>query len=140
MKYYFIDTNVILDLVANREPFVKEAELLFKLADEKKVRLYCSAISFNNIYYIVKKVSNHTTAKKTLNLLRNQVYIIDLDKNILFQAIDSDFKDYEDAIQYFSSLTNSTIECIVTRNPKDFKLAQSQVITPDIAVFNILND
>lgn len=140
MRYYFIDTNVILDLVANREPFVTEAELLFKLADEKKVRLYCSAISFNNIYYIVKKVANHATAKKTLNLLRSQVYIIDLDKNILFLAIDSDFKDYEDAIQYFSSLTNTTIECIVTRNPKDFKQANFPVITPDIAVFNVLND
>lgn len=139
MKYYFIDTNVILDLVANREPFVKHAETLFKLADEKKVRLYCSAISFNNIYYIVKKVSNHQTAKKTLNLLRNQVYVIDLDKNILFQAIDSEFKDYEDAIQYFSALTNTTIKSIVTRNPKDFKHADIPVITPDLAVFAVLN-
>jgi predicted nucleic acid-binding protein len=139
MKYYFLDTNVILDLVANREPFVKDAELLFKLAEEKKVRLYCSAISFNNIYYIVKKASNHQTAKRTLNLLRNQVYIIDLDKNVLYQAIDSDFKDYEDAIQYLSALTNSSIECLVTRNPKDFKLAEIPVTTPNIAAFNVLN-
>lgn len=126
--------------MADRQPFVQQAELLFKLAQDKKVRLYCSAISFNNIYYIVKKVSNHRTAIKTLNLLKNQLHIIDLDKKILLEAIDSDFKDYEDAIQYLSCLTNSTIECLVTRNPKDFKQAEIQVITPDIAVFNILNE
>jgi hypothetical protein len=64
-----------------------------------------------------------------LNLLRNQVYFIDLDKNILFQAIDSESKYYEGAIQYFSALTNTTIESIVTRNPIDFKYADVPVIT-----------
>ncbi len=140
MRYFFIDTNVMLDLVAGREPFVNEALQLFDLADKKQVRLYCSAMSFNNIYYIVKKVSNQKNATLALNLLRHQVSIIDLDKNILFKALDSEFKDYEDGIQYYSSINNDKIECLVTRNPKDFKLAEIPIITPDLAVYNILND
>ena len=63
-----------------------------------------------------------------------QIQVLDLDKNILWKALDSQFHDFEDAIQYFSALTNANIECIVTRNEKDFKHANLLVLTPDLAV------
>lgn len=140
MKFFFIDTNIVLDLLANRKPFSENAEKLFLLAEQKKVRLYCSIISFNNIYYILKKELGHKKAIFTLNLLKQQIQVLDLDKNILWKALDSQFHDFEDAIQYFSALTNANIECIVTRNEKDFKHANLLVLTPDLAVYRLMYD
>ncbi|MBI2259666.1 MAG: PIN domain-containing protein [Flavobacteriia bacterium] len=140
MKFYFIDTNIILDLLADRKPFSKNAEHLFVLAEEKKIRLYCSIISFNNIYYILKKELGHKKTIPILNLLKQQVHIIDFDKNILLKAMDSDFQDFEDAIQHFSALTNQNIECIVTRNEKDYKHSNLLILTPDLALYRLLSE
>jgi predicted nucleic acid-binding protein len=134
MKYYFIDTNIILDLVAQRQPFCQDAEKLFQLAKENSIGLYCSAISINNIYYIIAKFSNKQTALTAIRKLRHELRIIDLDKKCLFKAMDSEFSDFEDAIQYYSATTIDKIAAIVTRNIKDFKQADIPVITPDIAV------
>jgi predicted nucleic acid-binding protein len=140
MKYYFIDTNIILDLLADRKPFSENAEQLFILAEQKKIRLYCSIISFNNIYYILKKEIGHKKAISTLNIIKHHLQIIDFEKNTLLKAMDSEFNDFEDAIQYFSALTNPNIECIVTRNEKDFKHSTLLVLTPDLAIFKSQND
>jgi len=127
----FLDTNVLIDFLADRKPFSESAGKLFTLSLNKKVRIFISAISYNNVYYILKQSLTHKETIKLLTELSEMTEVIDLTKNVLTNAMKSEFKDFEDAIQYYSALTNSKIEKIVTRNTKDFKLSEIPVMTPE---------
>jgi predicted nucleic acid-binding protein len=127
----FLDTNVLIDFLSDRKPYSESAGKLFTLSLNKKIRIFISAISYNNVYYILRQ---SLTNKETIGLLKElseMTEVIHLTKNVLKNALKSDFKDFEDAIQYYSALTNSSIEKMVTRNTKDFKLSEIPVMTPE---------
>lgn len=134
MKYFFIDTNILFDFLLGRKPHAQHAAELLSLAQQKKCGLYVSVISFNNLYYVLKKLSNHQKALRSIQSLSNYLRIIDFDKEILQQSFGSGFKDFEDAIQYYSALKIEKIEGIVTRNIKDFKPAEIPILSPEMAL------
>lgn len=134
MKHFLLDTNVLIDFLIDRKPFSEQAATLFQLAKANEAKLYVAAISFNNIYYIVRQVQTHT---KTIELLKNLsqfVEIVAVDTFVLSNAMTSDFKDFEDAIQSFAAESVSEIEAIVTRNLKDFKKSNLPVFAPETAI------
>src|SRR5688500_5737244 len=98
MKYFFLDTNIMFDLLLDRKPHSQYSAELFSLAEKKKAGFYVSIISFNNLYYVLRKVSSHKKTITALQMLEPYVRIINFDKDILQQAMNSDFKDLEDAI------------------------------------------
>jgi predicted nucleic acid-binding protein len=130
MKKLFIDTNIIIDLLAQREPFYDEAAILFTLADKRKVNLSVSALTFANTNYILLQSKKPEEAKRILRKLKIIVQVLPLDEKIVGLSLnDNDFKDYEDALQYFTALENG-IDVIITRNLKDFQKARLPVMTP----------
>ena len=130
MKKLFIDTNIIIDLLAQREPFYDEAAILFTLADKRKVNLSVSALTFANTNYILLQSKKPEEAKLILRKLKLLVQVLPLDEKIVGLSLnDNDFKDYEDALQYFTALENG-IDVIITRNLKDFQKARLPVMTP----------
>ncbi len=130
----FLDTNVVIDFLTDRKSFSHQAGKLFDYSEKGEVKLYLSAVSFSNIYYIVKKVSSHKEAIRILNRLDEMIEIIDTTSSIIKNALDSEFKDFEDAIQYFSAKLNSNINGIVTRNGGDFKHSTISILTPEEAI------
>lgn len=130
MKHIFLDTNVIIDFLANREPFALEAAKIFDYSLKKKLKIYISAVSYNNIYYVMRQTNSHTRTIKILDELSEWIDIIDVSKDIIKKSIKSDFKDFEDAIQYTCATSLSEIDFIVTRNTKDFKLSLLPILTP----------
>ena len=134
MKHFFLDTNILLDFLIDRKPFADQAALLFQAAADNEVKLYVAAISFNNIYYIVRQVHSHTKAMGLIKTLAQYVEIVAIDGVILEKAIASDFKDFEDAIQSFAAESVAAIELIVTRNIKDFKKSNLPIFSPESAV------
>ena len=134
MRHIFIDTNVIIDFLANRSPFSEYAAILFQMAKEKKIRIYVSAISFNNIYYILRKVTSHKKALNLISEIDEYVGVQETDRTILRKAIKSGFSDFEDAIQYFSAVQLGTIDVIATRDIKDFKKSEIPVLSPETTV------
>lgn len=134
MKQIFIDTNVIIDFLADRSPSSEYAAILFQLAKENKIRIYVSAISFNNTYYILRKVTSHKKALKLIAEIEEYVGIQETDRTILRRAIKSDFKDFEDAIQYFSAVQLGNIDMITTRDIKDFKKSEIPVLSPETTI------
>jgi predicted nucleic acid-binding protein len=128
MKNLLIDTNIIIDLLAKRKDFYQEAQELFTLADENKVNLYISSLTFANTHYVLTKELNVDEARKVLIKFKLLVKILPLDDKILELALSSDFKDFEDAIQYHTALENR-LEIIITRNKKDFKMSRLPVLT-----------
>ncbi len=129
MKKLFIDTNIIIDLLAKREPFYDEAAMLFTLADKQKISLSVSALAFANTNYILLQSKKPEDAKLILRKLKLIVQVLSLDEKIVGLSLnDNDFKDYEDAIQYFIALENG-VDAIITRNLKDFQKAKLPIMT-----------
>lgn len=120
MERVLVDTNIILDLLAQREEFYKDAQRLFTLADRKNVKLYISALSVANVNYILTKVQGKDTARRVLIQFKVLVEVLPFDDKITELALASDFTDFEDAIQYYTALENG-LDIIVTRNKKDYK-------------------
>lgn len=130
MKHVLIDTNIILDFFIARYPFDKDAAEIFKLTYNKKIRGYISALSYANAYYYIKKLTGKNNSIELLKNLKKIVSTIDLNANILEEALDSEFSDFEDALQYFSALSVTEIDIILTRNIKDFTKSKLMVYTP----------
>ena len=134
MKHFFLDTNVVIDVLANREPFSEDATRLLDYGEKSKVGLFISALSYSNIYYILRKTTTH---KELLSLLRDLEAItttLDVTGFMIRESINSGLKDFEDSIQLNTALSDKRIEAIVTRDPHDFKTKAIAIITPKEAL------
>jgi predicted nucleic acid-binding protein len=134
MKRLFLDTNILIDFLADREPYSAYAARLFDHALKKKAVIYISAVSFNNIYYILRQSCTHAETIKMLTELSEWTEIIDVTQAIINKSLLSEFKDFEDAIQYNCAKSLNKIDFIVTRDTKDFKYSSLPVLTPKEAV------
>ena len=134
MKIIFLDTNVIIDFLADRRPFSVEAAKIFTASLSGDVKIFISSVSYNNIYYILRRSLSHTQTIKLLNELFEMTEIVDVTKAIIKNSLQLDFKDFEDAIQYYCALTINKIDFIVTRDSKDFKTSTLPVMNPQEAV------
>lgn len=129
MKKVLLDTNVIIDLLAKREPYNHDVKHLFSLADQNKVRLYTSALSIANISYVLRKQLPAAESRRILRKLKMLVGILSLDEKVITLALnDNHFVDFEDSLQYYSA-TENRLEVIVTRNLKDFTHSRLPVMT-----------
>ncbi|MDT8402688.1 MAG: PIN domain-containing protein [Bacteroidales bacterium] len=131
MTDIFIDTDIIIDLLTNRQPFSKESARVFSYIDNKKVKGYTSALSYSNLYYVLARYASHKKVIKLLNELSELVSILKVDDEIIKASLASDFKDFKDAIQYYTALENKRINVIITRNIKDYKKSSLPVMTPE---------
>ncbi len=124
----FVDTDIIYDVLANRHPFYESAAKLFTMADEGKILITISALSFANIHYLLVKELTSELAKQTLRKFRILINIAPIDEKIIDLSLNSDFNDFEDAIQHFCAIEN---ECgiLLTRNLRDYKMALIPVMT-----------
>jgi predicted nucleic acid-binding protein len=124
----FVDTDIIYDVLSQREPFYLAAAKLFTLADENKIKITVSALSFANIHYLLSKQLSTEPAKQILRKFKILVNIVQIDDKIIDLALNSDFADFEDAIQYYCAIENNC-NILLTRNLKDYKKAQITVMT-----------
>jgi len=130
MKHIFMDTNVVIDFLADRRPFSLDAAKIFNLAASDYVRIYISAVSYNNIYYVLRQFLSNQATIRLLEDLGDLTQIVDVTGNIIRKSLKTDFKDYEDAIQYYCALAVPEIDFIVTRDTKDFKKSSIPVFNP----------
>ncbi len=137
MKHIFMDTNVVIDFLANRQPFSLDAARLFNMAVEGRIKIYISAVSYNNIYYVLRQSLTNVATIKLLEGLAELTEIAEVTGKVIRQSLKTDFKDYEDAIQYYSALSIPNIDFIVTRNTKDFKKSSLPILTPTEAIVSL---
>jgi predicted nucleic acid-binding protein len=130
MKSLFVDTNIILDLLSEREPFYDHSAILFSKADKGELKLYVSALSFANLNYILGKQYNSDQVRKKLLQFKTLVTVLAVTDKIIDLALSSDFKDFEVGIQYFTSIENK-IKILLTRNLKDFKASEIPILTAE---------
>ncbi len=128
MEKVFVDTNIIIDLLAKREPFYKDAQDLFTLSDKKEIQLCISSLSFANAYYSIAKHHKEVDAKKYLAKFKVLFTVLPLEDKSIELALASEFNDFEDGLQYFTAMDNDA-DIIITRNKKDFKNSKIPVLT-----------
>lgn len=128
MDRILVDTNIVLDLLAERKNFIVETQELFTLSDKNEVKLYVSSLTFANTYYILSQQMKMNNVRKVLRKFKILVEVLPMDDKIIDLSLESDFKDFEDAIQYYTAIEND-ISIIITRNLKDFKTAKIPVLT-----------
>ncbi|MBK7889193.1 MAG: PIN domain-containing protein [Bacteroidetes bacterium] len=130
MLKVFVDTDIILDLLAKRDPHYQYSAKLFSLADEDEIKVYVSSLSFSNLNYILSKQFTAVQARKKLLTFKTLVNVLSVSEKSVDLALNSDFNDFEDALQYFTAL-EFKISTLITRNLKDYKKADISVLTAE---------
>jgi len=130
MNRILIDTNVIIDLLANRVPFKTASEKIFSLADLGKIELTVSALSIANCHYILHDVMKLKKSRSILSKFKVLVQVFELNDKILSLSLgDKNFKDFEDGVQHYTAI-EAQCSLIITRNMKDYKKSMIPVMSP----------
>lgn len=125
----FVDTNVLLDVLARREPFYADSAQVWTLAETGRVSCFVSTLSLPNLFYLLRRGAGQKAARRAMSVLRGIFSLVSLDAKIINQAIDSDMDDFEDAVQFFSAL-RADAAILITRNPRDFPGTDVAIQTP----------
>jgi predicted nucleic acid-binding protein len=131
MKRVFVDTNILIDLLADRPPYSKFAIELFDRAEKDQVKLFTSSHSYATTHYLLKKFISETELREALLSLLDFIDIIPVDLAVIKKSLLSKHKDFEDAIQIFAANAVDNIDFIVTRNLRDFRDTGIIVLPPD---------
>lgn len=137
MNRIFLDTNILVDLIADRKPYSKFAVRIIEIAENKKLNLYTSSHAIATTYYLLKKYTDEKQLREVLLNLSDFVQIISVSQEIIRKSLKSSHKDFEDAIQINAAYSIENMDCIVTRNPKDFKLSEIIIFAPEELVRKI---
>jgi predicted nucleic acid-binding protein len=130
LKTVLCDINFILDIFLKREPFYYSAARLFKRIEDKELKGYLCALSFPTLFYLLSKELGRERAIKTLGKIRIVFSVAAVDEKVIDLSLVSDFKDFEDAVQYYSAVQVKA-DCIITRNKSDYAGVKISVLTPE---------
>ena len=127
----FLDTDVALDHLGDRQPFAEYAHRLLALAETGELAVSLSSLSFSNLYYILRKLKGHDEALALLRKLKLLLRVSAVSEAEIQSALASNFKDFEDAIQHFAAKMEGDVSAIVTRNKVDYSASEIAVLSPD---------
>jgi predicted nucleic acid-binding protein len=129
LKKLFFDNDVILDISIDRGLNINDSVKLINLVEENVYKGYTSSVIFTNTYYIQRKLIGHEVSIKFLRNLRLLLTVLSVGDSIIQNALESEFSDFEDAIQYYTALENK-MDYIITRNVGDYKKSILPVYSP----------
>ncbi|MEQ8469617.1 MAG: PIN domain-containing protein [Marinoscillum sp.] len=127
----FLDTDVILDFLLDREPFSESASKLFDLGETGQLELFTSALAVNNIHYILRKLIGSKKSIEVVADLIDMIQCVEVGVEQLRHSIQSKFRDFEDGIQHATALKIVGLEAIITRNHRDFRKSQLPIFDPE---------
>ncbi len=131
MDKILIDTDVLMDFFFDRKPFSNYSIELMNLCAEKRIQGFITPVIISNVYYLLRKTAKHDVIVEKIKQLLTIIEMVKMDKNAVMKALNSEFKDFEDALQNFSAIENGQIKIILTRNLKDFKKSELAILTPE---------
>ena len=130
MRKVFIDTNVLINFLGEREPFYDAAARIVSRADRKEIELMVSSLSYATASYILMRYNPRELVMRKLKQFIPLCTVTNVGAEEVNLSLYADFADFEDAMQYHSALKAGASE-IITRNKKDFCLSLLPVYTPD---------
>ena len=130
MDTIFLDTNVVIDLLGEREEFYDAIAKIVSLADKSKVKLTVSALTYSTLFYVLTRFESKEIVKEKIRKFKTIAKTADLTDKIIDKGLASKFNDFEDALQYYCALKSGS-SMILTRNEKDFKSSEIPVFNPN---------
>lgn len=127
----FLDTDVALDHLADRQPFAEYSHRILALAETGSLIVCLSALSYSNLYYILRKVKGHGETLALLGKLKQLTRVSAVGEAEIQSALASSFQDFEDAIQHFAAKAEEGVTAIITRNKADYAASEIPVLSPD---------
>lgn len=131
MNKVLIDTDVILDFFFDRQPFVEYSAQVLGLCETNKIKGYVTPVIYSNVYYLLRQTARHDKVIHSLKQLLMITDVLVMDKEVVSNALNSGFKDFEDSLQNFAAMGHGEIDVILTRNLKDFSKSEIGVLTPE---------
>lgn len=131
MEHVLIDADVILDFFFDRKPFSQDSSKIMSLCEKGEIKGFVTSIVLSNIAYLLRKTATQEKVITNLKMLMKFIEVTTTDKNAVLEALNSDFKDFEDALQNYSAQNSKEIKVIVTRNIRDYKTSQLSIMTPE---------
>lgn len=131
MKNILLDTDVILDFFFDRKPHSDFAELALSYCESGLLKGYITPVICSNLYYLLRQNSRHEKVIEKLTVLMSFLDVIQMDKETVITALNSKFKDFEDALQNYAATDQGDIDAIITRNVKDYKNSDIGILTPE---------
>lgn len=139
MDKILIDTDVILDFFFDRNPFAEYASQVFSLCENNLIKGFTTPVIYSNVYYLLRQTASHEKVIDHLKQLLTITDILSMDKEIVINALNSGFKDFEDGLQNFAAVKYGEINVILTRNLKDFKKSEIGIMTPEFYIKSTTN-
>ncbi len=139
MKKLYLDSDVLLDLLLDREPFSDDIATLIEESINSEIKLCTSPISITNIHYIIGRIENKSKADLKTKKILEIVCLENIGQTTIDSASNSKFKDFEDGVQNFCAV-ESGHEIIITRNTKDYKESELSILTPREYLAKIQNE
>ena len=131
MDRALIDSDVILDSLFDRKPFAEHSTVILSMCEKGKIHGFLTPLIYNNIYYLLRQTAKHDKVIEKLKQLLQITDVLQMDKNVVENALNSGFKDFEDSLQNFSAVNHGGIDLILTRNLKDYKNSELGVFSPE---------
>lgn len=132
-----VDTDVVIDLMLDREPFSEPAAVLCSLVEAGHLGGMLAATTIATLHHLASKTIGRQKAKAEINKLLALFRIAAIDRAVLVQAVQLDWPDFEGAVLHEAALQNDA-QAIVTRDPKGFKRARIAVLAPDECIRIVL--
>jgi predicted nucleic acid-binding protein len=130
VKSILLDIDVIIDVLARREPFFAPAANLWAKVENKHIRAYLASHTITTLFYLISKVKDKKFAEECVRDLLSVFEIAPVDKPTLLLALKAGFKDFEDAVQH-AAAKQVNADFIITRNIKDFRKSDIPIASPD---------
>jgi len=131
MDKILIDTDVILDFFFDREPFAEYSSQIIGLCETNKIQGFVTPVIYSNLYYLLRQTARHEKVIENLKQLLSITEVLSMDREVVTNALNSGFKDFEDSLQNFAAMKNGEIDVIITRNLKDYKNSEIGVFSPE---------
>ena len=138
MENVLIDTDVILDFFFDRKPFSEYATQVISLCESDKIQGFVTPVIYSNVYYLLRQTARHDKVIEKLKQLLMITDVLTMDKEVVRNALNSGFKDFEDSLQNYSAVKFGAIDVILTRNIKDFTKSDIGVLTPETYIKSII--
>lgn len=138
MDKVLIDTDVILDFFFDRLPYAEYSSQVLGLSEAKKIQGFVTPVIFSNVYYLLRRTARHDKVIDHLRQLLGITNVLVMDKEVVANALNSGFKDFEDSLQNFAAVKHGDIDILLTRNLKDFTKSDIAVLTPESYIKSII--
>ncbi len=129
-----IDTDVILDFFFDRKPYADDSTIILSLCEHGRITGFITPVIISNTYYLLRRTAKHEKVIEKIKQLLTITHVLKMDRFVIEKALNSGFKDFEDALQNYAAMNYGEIEVIVTRNVKDYKKSEIGVLTPETFV------